>query len=210
MNLCKKTYIVETDIVATKDEKFTFDVTKRLKGVEGEKGVLVLLYPTRTFSNALSNDSTLNHIVSHMQDLGLNEIKILNLFSTVTDGKLSAKGLNIDMQNLEYINSIMKSPTFKEYKFIIAWGSSLATSIACKKTKAKILEMYKTLYPKGNVYQLISSNSKIRTDDVVHPLYLGIRDKNSLWSLAEYHISDKLVNTETKNPLKIVEKKGSV
>ena len=70
--------------------------------------------------------------------------------------------------------------------------------------------MYKTLYPKGKVYQLISSNSKIRTDDVVHPLYLGIRDKNSLWSLAEYHISDKLVNTETKNPLKIVEKKGSV
>ena len=83
MNLCKKTYIVETDIVATKDEKFTFDVTKRLKGVEGEKGVLVLLYPTRTFSNALSNDSTLNHIVSHMQDLGLNEIKILNLFHNI-------------------------------------------------------------------------------------------------------------------------------
>ena len=97
---------VETDIITSDDGKNTFEVTKRLNGIDGENGVIVLLYPTRICDNIFSEDNTLNYLVSHMQELHLKELKIINLFSKVVSGKMSSRGLEVDEENMKYIETL--------------------------------------------------------------------------------------------------------
>lgn len=75
--------VIETEIICSEDNKHTYEVIKKFPEIVGEKAYIVLLYPTRTADNIWSDDSTLNHLASHMRELGLNEIRIINLFSKV-------------------------------------------------------------------------------------------------------------------------------
>lgn len=181
------TAIVETSLVSSIDDKHTYEVNKKLSNVEGEKAIIVLLYPTRSKENIYSDDNTLNYLVNHMLELNLNEIKIVNLFSQVVEGKLSAKGLQVDKDNLEYISSILKDKKFNDYKFVIAWGTSMATSIACQEAKRELLDLFKKANPKRKLYQF-------RTPSVVnvsfpHPLFLGIRGNKDIWELEEIKLN---------------------
>lgn len=192
---------VETDIITSDDGQNTFEVTKRLNGIDGENGVIVLLYPTRNCDNIFSEDNTLNYLVSHMQELHLKELKIINLFSKVVSGKMSSRGLEVDEENMKYIETLMSDKNFKSTKFIVAWGNSMASSYACKKSKVNVLNMFKNAVPKGIVYQLISSDVDLRSQTAPHPLYLGIRGNNSKWSLAELHITKEMLKEPEKyNP----------
>ena len=83
---------IHTELITSDDSKHTYEVIKRLDGVVGEKGCLISLYPTRNETNAFASDSTLNHLVSHMQELGLSELRIINLFSIVVDSITSIFG----------------------------------------------------------------------------------------------------------------------
>lgn len=191
--------VVETEIVCSEDNKHTYEVIKRLKDIVGEKAYIVLLYPTRTADNIWSDDSTLNHLASHMNELGLNEIRIINLFSKVVNGKLRSKGLQIDENNLKYIENLMQNKNFFDFKFIVAWGTSMASSYACQQTKAEVFNMFKKYSPKGRIYQLSTNDDNISVD-FAHPLFLGIRAKSSIWQLEEVKIK--------KNMLKLPEQKS--
>lgn len=193
--------VVETEIVCTEDNKHTYEVVKRLKNIVGEKAYIVLLYPTRNADNIYSDDSTLNHLASHMRELGLNEIRIINLFSKVVNRKLSSKGLQIDENNLQYIDSLMQNKNFADFKFIVAWGTSMATSFACQKSKAEVLCLFKKYNPKGKIYQLSTNDDNISVG-FAHPLYLGIRAKNSIWELENVKIK--------QNMLKLPEQKSNL
>lgn len=201
MSFANYSVSVETDIITSEDGKKTFEVTKRLNGVEGDNGIIVLLYLTRTRDNIFSEDDTLNYLVSHMQELHLKELKIINLFSKVVSGKMSSRGLEVDEENMKYIETLMSDKNFKNTKFIVAWGNSMASSYACKKSKVNVLNMFKNAVPKGVVYQLLSSDVDLRSQTAPHPLYLGIRGNNSKWSLAELHITKEMLKEPTKyNP----------
>ena len=197
MNTEKIKAVIETEIVCSPDGKHTYEVIKRLEGVEGEKGCLISLYPTRNETNIFSSDSTLNHLVSHMQEMGLCELRIINLFSMVVDGKLSAKGLQVDVDNLQYIESIMSDKSFAEYKFIIAWGNSMTTSFACQRTKAEVLNIFKKYHPKAKTFHITTSNDTIDVD-FAHPLFLGIRANSDKWKLKEIHITPKMLEIPEK------------
>lgn len=184
MKTIKQKAVMETEIVCSEDGKNTYEVVKRFPNIVGEKAYMILLYPTRTADNIYSDDSTLNHLASHMRELGLNELRIINLFSTVVNGKLSAKGLKVDEDNLKYIDSLMQNKNFADYKFIIAWGTSMTTSYACQKSKVEVFDMFKKYNPKGKIYQLSTNDDNIFVD-FAHPLFLGIRAKNSIWQLEE-------------------------
>ena len=95
---------IETEIICSPDNKNTYCITKRLKGVEGETGIIVMLFPTRNADNMNADDSTLNHIMSHLSDFGFNEVKIINLFSKVVNARMSARGLEVDSENMKFIN----------------------------------------------------------------------------------------------------------
>lgn len=190
---------IETELVCSEDNKHTYEMVKRFPDIVGEKAYIILLYPTRTRNNMYSDDSTLNHLVSHMNELGLNELRIINLFSIVISGKMSSRGLQVDEENLKYIEDIMQQKSFADYKFLVAWGTSMATSYACQKAKAEIFNMFKKYQPKGKIYQLGTNNDNI-TVDFAHPLFLGIRAKSSIWQLDEVKIK--------KNMLKLPEQKS--
>ena len=199
--------VVETEIVCSEDNKHTYEVVKRYKDTIGEKAYIVLLYPTRTADNIWSDDSTLNHLAAHMRELGLNEIRIVNLFSTVVAGKMSAKGLQVDEDNLKYIENIMRNKSFSDYKFIVAWGTSMATSYACQKSKVEIFNMFKKYKPKEKIYQLSTNDDNI-TVDFAHPLFLGIRAKNKIWELEAVKIKQSMLEfPEQKSNLISVKEK---
>lgn len=191
---------IETELVCSEDNKHTYEVVKRFPDIVGEKAYIILLYPTRTRNNMYSDDSTLNHLVSHMNELGLNELRIINLFSIVISGKMSSRGLQVDEENLKYIEDIMQQKSFADLKFIVAWGTSMATSFACQKSKAEVLCLFKKYNSKGKIYQLGTNNDNIAVD-FAHPLYLGIRAKSSIWQLEEVKIK--------KNMLKLPEHKSN-
>lgn len=197
MNTEKIKAVIETEIVCSADGKHTYEVIKKLEGVEGEKACLISLYPTRSKINIFSCDSTLNHIVSHMGSMNLSELRIINLFSTVVEGKLSAKGLQVDVDNLQYIESIMSDKSFAEYKFIIAWGNSMATSFACQRTKAEVLNIFKKHNPKAKAFRITTSNDTIDVD-FPHPLFLGIRASSDKWKLKEITITPQMLEIPEK------------
>lgn len=196
---------VETEVIASDDGLHTYEVIKKLVGIGGECGYLISLYPTRNENNIFSNDNTLNHIVSHMQELGFNELHMINLFSKVISAKISSRGLTVDEENMSYIESLMKNKTFKNSKFIIAWGNSMVSSQAVKLSKVKIFELFKSNYPKSKVYQLTTIDRKLDSEVAPHPLYLGIRANNSVWGLQEFKITDKMLILDTvRNPNKSI------
>lgn len=180
---------VETEIITTKDGKNTFEVIKKLVDIDGECGYLISLYPTRNKSNIFSNDSTLNHIVSHMAELGFNELHMINLFSKVISSKISSRGLTVDEENMKYIEKLMCDKKFKNSKFIIAWGNSMLSSQAVKLSKENILNLYIKYCPKSKVYQLTTIGKPLESDIAPHPLYIGIRAKNMQWGLKEFKIA---------------------
>lgn len=184
---------IETELVCSEDGKHTYEVVKRFPDIVGEKAYIILLYPTRTRNNMYSDDSTLNHLVSHMNELGLNELRIINLFSIVVSKKMSSRGLQVDENNLKYIEDIMQNKSFADFKFIVAWGTSMASSYACQQSKAEVFNMFKKYSPKDKLYQFGTNNDNI-TVDFAHPLFLGIRAKSSIWKLEEVKIKKNMLN----------------
>lgn len=194
----------ETELIASDDGKYTYEVIKRLSGAEGESGYLISLYPTRNETNIFSNDSTLNHIVSHMSELGFNELHLINLFSMVVSTKISSRGLSVDEDNMKYIEKLMKEPDFKKCKFIVAWGNSMVTSKAVQLSKINVFNLYKKHCPKNRIYQLTTVGRVLDSDIAPHPLYLGIRANNSVWGLKEFKITE---NVE-KNKIEVIKPKA--
>lgn len=178
---------IKTELVSSDDGEHTYAVTKTLEGVQGDKAVMVLMYPTRNAENIHSEDTTLLHIISHMQDMGLSEITIINLFSKVVKTKLSAKGLEVDDDNMKYIeDEIMAKKDFNDKKFILAYGNSMQSCKACNESKKLIIQMYQMHCPNGTIYQL--ATKAMPNEKCPHPLWLGIRCKFSKWYLSEVHL----------------------
>lgn len=177
--------IVETEIVTSDDGLHTYELIKRLVGCEGECGYLISLYPTRTAENVFSNDSTLNHLVSHMQELGFNELHIVNLFAKAVT---SQRGLTIDEENMQYIEKLVSSKEFADSKFVIAWGNSMQNSQAVSDSKVRIFNMFLKHCSKGKLYQITTMDRNIEPTPAPHPLFLGIRASSSVWGLQEFKI----------------------
>ena len=182
---------VHTELVTSDDGKNTYEVIKRLEGVQGECGYIISLYPTRNEENIFNSDSTLNHLVGHLTDLGLNELHIINLCSKVVNGKMSVRGLQVDTENMKYIDGIMADKKFQSSKFIVAWGNSFQSSKAITESKVKVFDMFLKHNPKGKLYQLCLVGKNLESDIVPHPLYLGINGANLKWGLKEFKPTKK-------------------
>ena len=63
----------------------TYEIKKTIDGFKGDKAILIGLYPTVDGDNITKIDSTQLHLINHMKELGLNEVRIMNLYSEVFD-----------------------------------------------------------------------------------------------------------------------------
>ena len=184
--LMEKESVLRTKLTASTDGSRTYSIVKTNEGATGGKGIFVLLYPTRNLDNLHVEDSTNVHILNHMQELGLGGYVIVNLFSKVTQTKLSTRGLALDTDNLNYIkDKVFKEVDESKDKVIIAWGNSHQTSKVVNQAKLEILKMWTEMHKQGKLYQH-SADGLEMSNIGVHPLYMGIRFSNVQWSLTEY------------------------
>lgn len=184
--LTQKELTTTTKIVTSEDGLKTFSITRVVPGMEGVHAVFILLYPTRNTGNCFVDDSTNTHLMTHMGELGLKSYTIVNLFATVTQSRLSLKGLQIDEENLIFLKEqiFLKLKGDKE-KVVIAWGNSHLNSPVVVRSKQRILELWEETQPGGILYQLTTEGMK-KENLGIHPLFLGIRHSNSVWKLKTY------------------------
>lgn len=184
--LVEKEILLKTSIKASADGEKTYLLGKSVEVLEGGRGIFILLYPTRNTENIHVEDSTNVHLLNHMKELGLKEYVIVNLFSTVTQSKLSTRGLALDKENLDYIKeSVFKGLNNPADKVIVAWGNSHQTSRVVNQAKLEVLKMWQEMYGDGMLYQL-TADGLDKENAGVHPLYMGIRYANALWKLEPY------------------------
>ena len=180
---------ITTMLVNSDDGKRNYEIIREISGddiKEGKEAVLVTICPSDSALGELKLDSTSTHIINHLKELGIKRLSIINLFSKITNSRMSCKGLEVDTDNMEYIESKMKNKQLEDTLFIIGWGSAMKTSDAVNLSKQKVLTMYKKYYPKNQLYQLNASNTGSKQLNAPHPLYLGIYASNGEWSLKEY------------------------
>ena len=201
--MIQKEISIRTKIVSSDDLQHTFSVTKTLEGAEGKDGIIIQLNPTITAEETTEMDNTTMHLLNHMQELGFRSVEMINLFSKVCKGKMSSKNLELDIDNIKYIEAIMKDKGFREKVFVVAWGSSMASSKACNETKRQIITMFRKYCKNGTIWQLRSSKLDVAKYPAVHVLYLGIRHKSEKWSIIPFDTSE--IDEQIKeNKLRVV------
>lgn len=175
-----------TKIVTSEDGKKTFSFSKTFDGVKGKHAIFILLYPTRTEENCHTEDSTNIHLLNHLPELGIISYTVVNLFSTVTQSRLSTRGLVPDKENFDFIrDNIFNKATAKNTITVVAWGNSHLTSHAVNEAKKNLLELWIETNSEIPLYQLTSNGLEKGTIGV-HPLHLGIRHSNAVWKLTTF------------------------
>jgi hypothetical protein len=195
-NTIKVSSIVETTGVCSEDGKHTFEITKFIKGVPPQrKAIMILLYPTKDYNTiGRADDLTTTFIMQHLNDpdIQITELKIINLFSQVVNGKLSTRGIPVDEMNLRYIESeILSKKSFKDYLIIVGWGGSLKSCQSANETKFKLLTMIQKHNPSVKVLQLSTSQLQSNNTGNIHPLALGIRAREE-WILIPFDVTEFL------------------
>lgn len=76
---------ITTEVVFNGDR--TYEIKRRIEGCKGDKAILIGLYPTIDGDNITKIDSTQLHLINHMKEMGLSEVRIMNLYSEVFERK---------------------------------------------------------------------------------------------------------------------------
>lgn len=203
----EKTTMVRTTIVSSDDNQRTYEIRKELldaegKPIKGDKALLIGMYPTVAADDGYKMDMTTLHVLSKMEELGLRSVRIVNLFSRVCKARLSAKGLEVDKANFDYIEDVMEEKDFPSHKVIVAWGNSMATSKACNHSKALFARLFHQHNEGGHLYQLTTPRLDCENQETPHALYLGIRHKTQPWGLIRYDFPEKPLPPQASAPIK--------
>lgn len=183
---------MNVEAIGTDDGRNTYEI-RRKWGDTGKKSLVVELYPTLSTDKCGRMDLSTMHLLNHAEELGWNEIRIVNLYSKVFAVKPKASQLGEDAENLSYIESILEEEDIGGYDLVIAWGNTLLNHKNTINAKIDLLSMIKE---KG----LINQVRCIVTDRLdsygVHPLYLGLRYASDRWKLEKYPVEKILRELE--------------
>ena len=183
--------VMQTELVASEDRKHTYEV-KRSWDDKGIKGLVLELYPTLSLGRCGEMDLSTMHLLNHAKDFGWGSVRILNLYSSVCDGKPKTSELFYDEENIAYIEGILESRDIADYDIVIATGNSLAKHSKTIETKIDILTMF---LEKGLERQVkyITTDSVVKGEMIgVHPLFLGLHHGKDDWKLEDFPIADEL------------------
>jgi hypothetical protein len=206
LNMQTMTGNMKTTIVCDEENEHTFSITKKLDGAKGTPALLIGLYPTLGREDVFHTDSTMRGLMNHLEEMEINEIQVVNLFSerVKLGARLSAKGLEVDEENMSYLEGILKDADFQS-SIILAWGSTMSSSKACNESKNQVLSMIKKYRPKDTIYQIGCSNLELEENMAPHVLYLGIRHSKKKWYLTPFPLQ-KYHALETERKKKTAEK----
>lgn len=175
-----------TTIIHNEDNTKTFEVRREFKGVEGEEVILLQLFPTLGKGDEFSMDSTNRHLIEHREELNISTIRFINLFATRCNARMSTRNIEIDKENLQYIESIMSDNNFKKCRFVVAFGCSMKNCAVAEEMKKRIFAMYSKYNKSGKIYQITVDDLDSKNNVAVHVLFLGIRHSNGKWYYEEF------------------------
>lgn len=187
-----ETFNMKIAVVGADGGMNTYEVHRQW-GNSGRKALVLELYPTITAKKCHSMDLSTMHLLNHASDFGWDNIRIVNLYSKVFAEKPLVNQLEVDNENLSYIEALLEDEWIKECDIVIAWGNTLLTHKKTINAKIDLLSMIKE---KG----LIQQTKCIVTDSTiaygVHPLYLGLRHAKEMWKLTDYPVEKMLHELE--------------
>ena len=200
--MLQKDFILKTSVVCNDDGTHCYCIERELVGQVGQTAILLTLYPSYSANDNFRLDSTAFHFLGHMEELGLNKVVTVNLFSKIVKGsKLSCRDLNVDEDNLKYLESLAKMSEYQDIPVIVAYGNSMKTSKAAQESKKRILSLFQdTKHP---LLQLMCDSADTNDTSAIHPLYLGVRCQNKHWYLVPFdteipnNTEESLVGTKT-------------
>lgn len=172
---------ITTEVVFNGDR--TYEIKRRIEGYKGDKAILIGLYPAIDGDNITKIDSTQLHLINHMKEMGLSEVRIMNLYSEVFERKPTVSQLTYDTENFEYISKAVNEADTDSCKLIIAYGSSLGGNKMTNTIKHNLLTVISKSRIKNNVYQIGSEYNDTISSEPTHVLYLGLRHGDERWNL---------------------------
>lgn len=132
------------------------------------------------------------HLLNHANDFGWGELRMLNLYATVVNGKPSVSQLQGN--SLAYIEEILETKDIKTYDIVVAWGNSMATHKNTIKAKIDLLSM---LMEKGLSAKCITVDClSTKKSYGIHPLYLGLHYPKDKWKLIDFPVKEMLEELE--------------
>lgn len=171
MELKETKSTVVTTIISSEDGKNTYEIRIEIIGENGRIAVVIMLYPGISYGNILKCDSTSQAIINHCEELGISRLRVVNLFSQVVRScRMSTRNIEIDTDNIAYIEGIMKEENAKSYDWIIAWGSSMSSSMVANQSKYQILLKLQKHLPSVKPKQFTVDNMDMQNEKGVHPL----------------------------------------
>ncbi len=166
------TYTLTTTIVGTEDGRETYEIRKTFD-IEGKSAILIALYPTVSLLEPISMDSSTMYLLNHIQQLGYNDIRIVNLFSKVFDRKPSLKQLQENPENIEHIEKLLDGAKRDKMDIIIGWCSSMKRNKTSNDIKTQILQMIRDKRLEKSVKELASLDLEQETL-CPHMLWMGL------------------------------------
>ena len=198
MDLKETKSTVVTTIISSEDGRNTYEIRKEIMEENSKEAVVIMLYPGTSYRDILKCDSTSQAIINHCEELGISRLRMVNLFSKVCSSRMSTRNIEIDTDNIAYIEGIMKEENAKSYDWIIAWGSSMPASVVAKQSKFQILLKLQKHLPSVKPKQFTVDNMDIQNEKGVHPLYMGIYYKNQVWKLQDYVLPKEILDSSKK------------
>lgn len=189
--MMKNTISMNVSAIGTDDGKSTFEV-QRTWNEKGKKAIAIGMYPTISVENCGMLDVSNMHLLNHANDFGWGELRMLNLYATIVNGKPSVSQLQGN--SLAYIEEILETKDIKTYNIVIAWGNSMATHKNTIKAKIDLLTM---LMEKGLSAKCITVDClSTKKSYGIHPLYLGLHYPKDKWKLIDFPVKEMLEELE--------------
>ena len=186
-----------------------YDVEFALNGYDDD-----LLYKF-TGDNITKIDSTQLHLINHMKEMGLSEVRIVNLYSEVFERKPAVSQLTYDTENFEYISKVVNDADTDSCKLIIAYGSSLGGNKMTNTIKnarvaaggkdyekePKSYSGYRKIYVMDELMSLLKQQrNKKRFNDSAYLLTDNQMNPIRVWQISDkYRTFMKLLNIEYKS-----------
>lgn len=209
--MIKKKYSLQTELVASDDGMHTYEIARTWAETD-RKGLVLELYPTISADRCGELDISTMHLLNHVKDFGWGTMRIVNLYSTIFEGKPLTGQLSYDKENIAYIEGILESEDIGDYDIVIATGNSLRTHINTVEVKLDIFNILQNKKLEGQVKQIVPENCAEGMSQGTHPLFLGLHYGKEKWTLADYDISSAVsaLNEylETKAEKKVKKVKG--
>lgn len=190
--MLEENFILEISAIGSDDGLQTYEIRRTLSG-EGKKSLVVELYPTLMPEEAYRMDSSTMHLMNHAGELGWTDIRVVNIYSNVCNGKPRVAELNDADNSIDYIRNILEEDDIHEYDIVIAWGSALLNHKETNKLKVEILNLIKGSGLGDNVKCIVTDNLFVEENIGIHPLFLGLRHGKDEWQLIDYPIDDEIV-----------------